>query len=742
MQFIKQRDAMDCGPTCLRMIAKYYGKNFTLNNLRNISGFSKEGVNLLGIGEASEKIGFRSMGVMVSYEQIANEALKPCILHWDQNHFVVLVKVNRSFLSRDVRITIADPGKDAIIKLSKQEFLQHWISGKEHGTESGTALLLEPTALFYQQQPPDSKDDDTKIGLQTISRYLWMHKRLFWQLIIGLATGSLLQLIFPFLTQSIVDTGITTRNLSFITIILIAQLMLFFSRTVIEFIRSRILLHISTRINLSILSDFWIKLMKLPLSFFDTKMTGDIMQRLGDHHRIESFLTGTVLNTFFSLFNLLVFSVVLLMYDFRIFLIFLASSILYYGWIKFFLRYRRKLDYQGFGLNSKANSETLQLVQGMQEIKLNNAEQLRRWKWERLQAGIFKLSFKRLSISQYQQAGTLFINEGKNIFITYIVAQAVVNGQLTLGAMLAIQYIIGQLNSPIEQLIGFVQSAQDARISLERLNEIHQLKDEEAPFDSEEMTGVLRELPQDRTIRFENISFTYAGAGNEPVLKNLHLEIQQGKTTAIVGMSGSGKTTILKLLLKFYDTYTGDLKIGNGNIKYISAKFWRSQCGAVMQDGYIFNDSIAKNIAVNDEMPDYKRLVHAAQVANILSFIESMPLGFNTKVGAEGNGISAGQRQRILIARVVYKDPEYIFFDEATNALDANNEKVIMENLQSFFTGKTVVVVAHRLSTVKNADNIIVLENGIITENGNHGQLAIKKGKYFELVKNQLELGS
>ena len=733
-----QHDAMDCGPTCLRMVAKYYGKNFTLNSLRNISGFSKEGVSLLGIGEAAEKIGFRSMGVQLTAAQLIKEVKEPCILHWDQNHFVVFVGCSRSFLRRDDSIKIADPGKKSIITLTKEEFKQHWLSNKENGEELGTALLLEPTAAFYSQ--PEEKDK--KIGFGMISRYLWMHKKLLWQLIIGLAAGSLLQLIFPFLTQSIVDVGINTRNLSFITIILVAQLMLFFSRTVIEFIRSRILLFISTRINLSILSDFWIKLMKLPISFFDTKMTGDIMQRLGDHHRIESFLTGTVLNTLFSLVNLVIFSVVLLLYDYRIFLIYVVSTLLYYGWIKIFLRFRRRLDYQSFAISSKANSETMQLIQGMQEIKLNNAEQLRRWKWERLQAGIFKLSFKRLSISQYQQAGTFFINEGKNIIISFIVAQAVVNGQLTLGAMLAIQYIIGQLNSPIEQLIGFVQSAQDAKISLERLNEIHQLKDEEATAEDGELTTTVNVLPENKSVAFENVSFTYAGAGNEPVLKNLHLQIPAAKTTAIVGMSGSGKTTILKLLLKFYDTSNGGIKIGAGDLKYISPKFWRSQCGAVMQDGFIFNDSIAKNIAVSDEVPDYKRLVHAAQVANILPFIEAMPLGFNTKIGAEGNGISAGQKQRILIARVVYKNPEYIFFDEATNALDANNEKVIMENLQEFFKGKTVVVVAHRLSTVKNADNIIVLENGLICESGPHEKLATQKGKYFELVKNQLELGS
>ncbi|MEO8768471.1 MAG: peptidase domain-containing ABC transporter [Ferruginibacter sp.] len=742
----RQHDTMDCGPTCLRMIAKYYGKQFSLNSLRNISGISKEGVSLLGIGEAATKIGFRTIGVQLTMEQLLNEVTEPCIIHWDQNHFVVFIGQRHFLQRRSGKVKIADPRKESVVTLKKEALTKYWLSNNEGGEQLGTALLLEPTSDFYNvdEAVNEKSNGSQRYSFGMISRYLWMHKNLLWQLVIGLIAGSVLQVIFPFLTQSIVDVGIATRNLSFITIILIAQLMLFFSRTVIEFIRSRILLYISTRINMNILSDFWIKLMKLPLSFFDTKMTGDIMQRLGDHHRIENFLTGTILNTLFSLLNLIVFSVVLLLYDYRIFLIYLVSTLLYYGWIKIFLRIRRRLDYQSFAISSKANSETMELIQGMQEIKLNTSEQLHRWKWENLQAGIFKVSFKKLSINQYQQAGTFFINEGKNIFITFMVAEAVVNGQLTLGAMLAIQYIIGQLNSPIEQLLGFVQTGQDAKISLERLNEIHQLKDEEtfvadAPG---EFTGAINTLPANKTIYIENLSFSYNGAGNEPVLKKLNLEIPQGKVTAIVGMSGSGKTTILKLLLKFYDTYTGDLKVGSSNIKYISPQFWRRQCGAVMQDGYIFNNSIAKNIAVSDELPDYHRLIHAARVANILSFVESLPLGFNTKIGAEGNGISVGQRQRILIARVVYKNPEYIFFDEATNALDANNERAIMDNLQTFFKDKTVVIVAHRLSTVKNADNIIVLENGLICEEGNHNQLASLKGKYFELVKNQLELGS
>lgn len=736
MHYYKQHDAKDCGPTCLRMVAKDYGKDISINTLRGYSEIGKEGVSLLGISGAAEKIGFRSNGVKLTFDQLIDDAPKPAILHWSQNHFVVLTKK-----ARNNKIMIADPAK-GIISYNKKEFLSHWVTTSDGKDDLGVALLLEPTPAFYKHQ--DDMTASGKIGWGMLLGYLRQQKKLIAQLFMGLMVGSLLQLIFPFLTQSIVDIGITTHNLQFIYIILIAQFMLFFGRTTVEFIRSRILLHISTKTNLSILSDFWIKLMKLPLSYFDTKLTGDILQRLGDHKRIESFLTGTALSTMFSLFNLVVFSFVLLQYNVSIFFIFLTGSVLYYFWIRIFLRFRRALDYKRFAVASKENSATMQLIYGMQEIKLNNAEHLRRWEWEGLQASLFKLTFKSLSLNQYQQAGAFFINEGKNILITFFVAKSVLEGQLTLGAMLAVQYIIGQLNSPVEQLIGFTQQAQDARISLERLNEIHQVEDEE-PSGKQ----FVSELPGNKSISIKNLSFTYAGAGNEPVLQNINLDIPEGKITAIVGMSGSGKTTLIKLLLKFYDSFKGQIKVGESNFSYLSPRYWRSKCGSVMQDGYIFNDTIAKNIAVSDEKPDYQKLLRACTVANILPFIESLPLGFNTKIGMEGNGISQGQKQRIFIARVVYKNPEYIFFDEATNSLDANNEKVIMENLDNFFKAKepggknkTVVVVAHRLSTVKNADNIIVLQNGVIVEQGGHTELSKKKGFYYELVKNQLELGN
>jgi ATP-binding cassette subfamily B protein len=706
------------------MVAKFYGKDITIERLRNKSEYSREGVSLKGISSAASSIGIKSLAISINLDTLINGASIPCILHWNQNHFVVLYKAKKN------SFTIADPAK-GIIKLSKQEFEQSWISNKEE--QKGIALLLEPTAAFYQQE----NEVDNKIGWGIITKYTFKYKAQILQLFLGLLLGSLLQLIFPFLTQSIVDTGINTHNLNFIQLILIAQFTLFFARTVVEFIRSRILLFVSTHINLSILSDFWIKLMKLPLNFFDTKQTGDILQRINDHKRIESFITGTALQTIFSIFNLLTFSFVLLYFNTTIFTIFAIGSILYFLWIRLFLKYRRKLDYTRFAALSKENSATMQLIQGMQEIKLNNAEHLKRWEWEGLQASVFKLNFKSLSLSQYQQAGAFFINEGKNIFITYIVATLVLQGTLTLGEMLAIQYIIGQLNSPVEQLIQFTQQAQDAKISLERLNEIHQLDDEESS-----KMQFNNHLSDDYSIRLQNLNFTYAGAGNEPVLKNIDTVFPSGKVTAIVGMSGSGKTTILKLIQKFYETYQGEIKIGESSLKYISPFYWRSISGSVMQDGFIFSDSIEKNIAVSDETPNYKKLIHACKVANILSFIESMPLGFNTKIGAEGNGISAGQKQRILIARAVYKNPQFLFFDEATNALDANNEKAIMENLQEFFKGRTVIVVAHRLSTVKDADKIIVLQDGEIIEEGNHNELAQKKGKYYELVKKQLELGN
>ena len=738
--FYHQLDQMDCGPTCLRMIAKYHGRSLNLQKLRDSSGFSREGVSLLGISEAAEGVGFRTLAVKVPFEKLIKDAPLPCIIHWQQNHFVVLIESKNSPLygrGAGGEVLLADPAK-GLRTMSATDFCEHWATTQEDGEPVGVALLVEPTPKFFE------REDDKSNGLDFsyLLKYLWAYKKLLLQLVVGLLVGSGLQLVFPFLTQSIVDVGIQTRNLNFIYVILAAQLMLFASRTVVEFIRSWILLHISIRINLSILSDFLIKLMKLPMSFFDTKMFGDIMQRIGDHSRIEQFLTGQTLNTLFSMFNLLMFGGVLAMYSMSIFLIFIIGSVLYMLWVVLFLKERRKLDFKMFDVAAKNQGSLVQLIQGMQEIKLANAEHLKRWEWERIQTKMFQFQTKGLALNQYQQAGAFFLNEGKNILITFFTAKAVVDGQLTLGTMLAVQYIIGQLNAPIESLIQFVQSAQSAKISLERLNEIHQLEDEVK--ENEAKNPVLN---QGGAISLKNLTFTYPGAGNEPVLKNLNLEIPQGKVTAIVGMSGSGKTTLLKLLLKFYDV-KGDIFISKNSegqglrLENLNANQWRGNCGVVMQDGFIFSDNIARNIALGDENPDMDRVYHACEVANILDFVEGLPLGFNTKIGSEGNGISQGQKQRLLIARAVYKDPQYLFFDEATNALDANNEMKILENLEKFFKGRTVIVVAHRLSTVKNADQIVVLHKGEITEVGTHESLTRKRGEYYNLVKNQLELGN
>jgi ATP-binding cassette, subfamily B, bacterial len=724
--FYQQLDQMDCGPTCLRMIAKYHGRSLNLQKLRDSSGFSREGVSLLGISEAAESVGFRTLAVKVPFEKLIQDAPLPCVIHWQQNHFVVLTGAKKN------NVLLADPAK-GLRSISRTDFIQHWATTQEDGEPVGVALLVEPTPKFYETE--DDKSDG--LDFSYLFKYLWQYKKLLLQLVVGLLVGSGLQLVFPFLTQSIVDVGIQTRNLNFIYVILAAQLMLFASRTVVEFIRSWILLHISIRINLSILSDFLIKLMKLPMSFFDTKMFGDIMQRIGDHSRIEQFLTGQTLNTLFSMFNLLMFGGVLAMYSISIFLIFIIGSVLYGLWVVLFLKERRKLDFKMFDVAAKNQGSLVQLIQGMQEIKLANAEHLKRWEWERIQTRMFQFQTKGLALNQYQQAGAFFLNEGKNILITFFTAKAVVDGQLTLGTMLAVQYIIGQLNAPIESLIQFVQSAQSAKISLERLNEIHQLEDETKESDTKKAVIGNR----DGNISLKNLTFTYPGAGNEPVFRNLNLEIPQGKVTAIVGMSGSGKTTLLKLLLKFYDV-KGDIYVGNTPLEVMNSSVWRGNCGVVMQDGYIFSDNIARNIALGDENPNMERVYQACEVANVLDFVESLPLGFNTKIGSEGNGISQGQKQRLLIARAVYKDPQYLFFDEATNALDANNEMKILDNLEKFFKNRTVIVVAHRLSTVKNADQIVVLHKGEITEIGTHESLTRKRGEYYNLVKNQLELGN
>lgn len=722
-----QLDSMDCGPTCLRMITKFYGRSYSLQYLREHAFITREGVSMLGISDAAEQIGFRTMGVRVTLEQLNTELPLPCILHWNQRHFVVCYKIKNG------KYYIADPASKRLV-YEREEFEHCWFSTQVEGKDTGTALLLEPGPEFYDREE-DVKDK--KRELSFFFRYLTPYKRELFQLILGMLTGSILQLIMPFLTQSLVDTGIRDSNLSFITLILIAQVVIFVAQLSVGFIRSWILLHMNTRINIALISDFLAKLMRLPLHFFDTKMVGDIMQRIGDHNRIESFMTGSSISALFSFVNFIVFGFVLAYYDLTILGLFLFGNGLYVAWVLAFMRYRRELDIKRFAQAAGEQSNLFQLVTGMQEIKLNNCETEKRWEWERIQVKLFKISIKGLALGQYQQLGSVFFNQTTNILISFTAARAVVSGEMTLGMMMSLTYIVGQLTAPIEQFIGFARSFQDAKISLERLGEIHQREDEE-----QTLALKVNALPDNKALQIEDVSFSYDGADRDYVLEHINLTIPQHKVTAIVGASGSGKTTLIKLLLGFYEPNKGNIKIGDLSLKNMNPHVWRARTGCVMQDGFIFSDSIAKNIAIGAEVIDKERLLHAVTVANIRDFIDSLPLGYNTKIGMEGNGVSQGQRQRILIARAVYKNPEFIFLDEATNALDANNEREIMEHLHQFYKGRTVVVVAHRLSTVRDADNIVVLDKGQVVEEGTHEELTARRGVYYKLVKNQLELGS
>ena len=719
---------MQCGIACIQMVCCYFGRKYSTEFISQYCHSTTEGVSLLSISETVKEIGIKTISGRVETNQLVRVIL-PCILHWNQNHFVVLYKVKKG-----KTFYIADPAK-GLVKYNLEEFKKHWVSTQSDGEEKGIAIFLEPTPAFYEKKMDEEPKEER--SFKFLFGYIKQYRKYFGQIVLGLLVGSLLQLILPFLTQSIVDVGIKNQNIGFIWLILLGQLMLTISRTAIDFIRRWLLLHISLRINISLVSDFFIKLLKLPMSFFDTKLMGDLMQRMGDHNRVNSFLTQQTLSIVFSLFTFVVFSIVLLSYNWLVFAIFMLGSLLYGGWLALFLRRRKVLDYELFEQQAINNNKTYEFITSMQEIKLQDCEQRRRWEWEDVQADLFNVQMKSLKLQQTQEAGSIFINELKNIVITVVAATAVIHGQLTLGMMLAVQYIIGQLNSPVEQLMSFFYSVQDVKISLERINEIHRMDDENGKQGLE--TSVTDET---KGIDMENINFKYDPHALKTIIDDVSLTIPKGKVTAIVGASGSGKTTLIKLMLGYYPVLGGQINIGGTDVNTLNKKWWRRQCGVVMQDGVIFSESIARNIAVDDKEIDKQRLQTAAEIACIHNYVMELPLKYNTKIGRDGVGLSQGQKQRILIARAVYKNPDYIFLDEATNSLDANNERMIVEHLDEFYKGKTVVIVAHRLSTVKNADQIVVLDKGKVVETGNHETLTAKRGAYYNLVKNQLELGN
>ena len=725
-----QHDSMQCGIACLQMICKYFGRDYTLSALSKHCFATTEGVSLLGISEAADTLGLHTLSARATVDELAENPL-PAILHWNQNHFVVLYKVKKGR-----KFYISDPAKGRIT-YGYDEFIAHWASTLSYGRPAGIVMFFEMTPAFFEFKMDGMTDASERRSFRFLFGYIKKYRKYFLQIVIGLILGSGMQLVLPFLTQAIVDEGIKGKDLNIIWLILLGQLMLTASRTTIDFYRRWILLRIGMNINISLLSDFFVKLLKLPMSFFDTKLMGDLMQRMSDHSRVNNFLTQNCLNVTFSMLTFVVFSVVLFMYSKFVFCIFLLGSLGYGCWLLSFLRRRKVIDYELFEQQSTNNNRTYEFITSMQEIKLQDCERRKCKEWETVQHDLFRVQQKSLKLQQTQEAGSICINEIKNMVITVVAAASVIHGDITLGMMLAIQYIIGQLNSPVEQLMQFFYSLQDVKISLERINEIHLMKDENG---KEGLKKQVEDASEGITLR--HVDFKYDPHAMYKTLDDINIHIPHGKVTAIVGASGSGKTTLIRLMLGYYPVSGGKLTIGGTDVNTLNKKWWRRQCGVVMQEGAIFSESIARNIAVDDNDVNLEQLYQAADLACIKDDIFYLPLRFNTKIGRDGMGLSQGQKQRILIARAIYKNPDYLFLDEATNSLDASNEYDIVTNLEKFYAGKTVVIVAHRLSTVRNADQIIVLKHGQVVEIGNHESLTAKRGTYYKLVRNQLELGS
>jgi ATP-binding cassette subfamily B protein len=726
MKFFYQFDDMDCGPACLRMIASYYGSFPSAAEVKENSFILKNGVSLMGLSEAAQYFGFESKSMMLSLDDLRSCAdFFPCILHWHQNHFVVLRKITHNKITKNYSYHISDPSH-GLVKLTEENFAKSWTTSNNYGT----AMFLEPSDNFVKQSAKKT------LSIKNLFKYLTPYKKQIILMFFLLLGGSLLTLCFPFLTQNLIDKGISAKNINIILIILFAQLSLYVGTLVFEIIRNWLMLFVGTKVSITIISDFLKNILRLPLRFFDSKMLGDFNQRIADNERIEDFLTSQSLYTFFSILTFSIFFGVLFFYSYEILLLYLLLTTIAILWSTFWLKKRKFLDYFRF-LHRGENQESIyEIFSGVTEMKLNQFEDYKRKEWEKIQNKLFKTNIKILKTDQIQLLGFDFFNQIKNILVTFVAALFVVKNELTLGQLLSISYIIGQMNSPVNQLVSFFRSLQDAKLSLERIDEIQQYPAEEKP---ENMCLDFNNSKIDISIK--NVSFQYEGSKSPYALKDINLLIPNGKVTAIVGASGSGKTTLMKMLLKFYEPTCGQIFYGGTLIADISAQNLRTNCGVVMQDGYIFSDTIKRNIATGDEIIDEKKLKYAVKIANLEEFIESLPLKYNTKIGASGNGISGGEKQRVLIARAVYKNPQFLFFDEATSSLDAENEKIIHNNLQDFFHGRTVVIIAHRLSTVKNADNIIVLEKSKIVETGNHSQLTRNKGIYYELVRNQLELG-